>query len=518
LNPERVFLNFGPYAVAPSVTGMDLETQFRGFCHRGLRRTPVVDADFWQIFLVDARLRCRCNFDPIDFHDNLFWHWLKTSKYNQNQRAELVLTEHEYPDLDSPPWNAFVHSCFTKLEATDTGRDGAIEKHGRAIYGCSPWIKSQVSPVVHYCEQLVFKSIDKDQGFTPFIKLIPDRLRPSFIRQHLTLPYVYVTDHTAFEAHIHNRASSLECELFDHLTRNMPNRRKFMKVIRKLLCGKKIAKFNEFKVKFKGGRMSGDPSTSLGNGYINWQLICFLAKCFNVDCQKIVEGDDGVFCTSEPINLKIANEIFALLGFTIKISEAHDVETAGFISNYLTEDDYIIRDPVEPMCRNWSFLNGSGDSLKSLLRAKGLSMKYMYIGCPILGVFAQRMIDLTEGHVARFDSRSSYRDHHVLEHIRQFGEESLAKEPLRILPSARMQMWSLFGYDESLQLQMESDLSRAGFGYFKFDWDWIFPTAWCNYHDQYSLDRVAGQTRDVTTTYHNNYELLPDILNELRLR
>jgi hypothetical protein len=267
-------------------------------------------------------------------------------------------------------------------------------------------------------------------------------------------------------------------------------------LLRFLLTGVKVAKFKWFKTTFEGGRMSGDPNTSLGNGLINMLLVKFYAYKRGLDLRAVFEGDDGLINVRKGrIHPAHAQDFFSQLGFTLKIAPASVLGEGGFCSSYFTAASLKpLRDPIEAMCRTWSFVIGTRRTALQLLRAKGYSLMYMCGDCPILGTYAKRILDLTKGHKPKFDhgGKGEWKERHVIEEIARHGTKRLDDHIPVIHPDDRVLVWKLFGIDIPLQLAMERDISSLPLGRFHAYWDWIFPESWKNYRWDYELVLYKG--------------------------
>ena len=82
--------------------------------------------------------------------------------------------------------------------------------------------------------------------------------------------------------------------------------------------------------KAKGSRMSGDVDTSLGNSLINYAIIKEVLYQLGIEGDAIVNGDDSIIFTNEPIPQDKAKKIFQTLNQETKIqvtqTNIHKVE------------------------------------------------------------------------------------------------------------------------------------------------------------------------------------------------
>jgi hypothetical protein len=148
-------------------------------------------------------------------------------------------------------------------------------------------------------------------------------------------------------------------------------------------------------------RMSGEMNTSLGNGFTNLMLALFVAHENGFELDGYVEGDDGLFAT----NGELTTEMYAGLGFDIKIEEVRDPCEASFCGLIFSDGGQIIRDPkrfLQTFGWTSSFINAGPKIMNELLRAKALSACYETPQCPIVGSLARRALDKTSGYAPRF--------------------------------------------------------------------------------------------------------------------
>lgn len=151
-----------------------------------------------------------------------------------------------------------------------------------------------------------------------------------------------------------------------------------------------------------GRRMSGDMNTSLGNGFTNWMLARFIIEeQQGKRLYGFVEGDDGLFVTDGVLT----KEMYARLGFTIKIDTFDDPCVASFCGLVFSSAGEIIRDSVKfLMGAGWtsSFVHAGERVMDALLMAKCLSVLCETPNCPIVGAWAEEGIRRSHGVAPRW--------------------------------------------------------------------------------------------------------------------
>jgi hypothetical protein len=210
-------------------------------------------------------------------------------------------------------------------------------------------------------------------------------------------PY-YETDYTAYESHFTGDVMKLlEFKLYDYMTQHLPGHNDFMRM-NFAVVGKpnKIASRNVyFEVE---ARMSGEMSTSLGNGFSNLMTMLFVAEssgCKNI--RGVVEGDDGLFSFEGPVPTQ---EDFAKLGFTIKLDCHQFIGDCSFCGLVFDEvERVVVTDPIKVLANfGWTtrqYLHASDRKLRILLRCKAMSLLAQYPGAPIIQEIASYAIRMT---------------------------------------------------------------------------------------------------------------------------
>lgn len=208
----------------------------------------------------------------------------------------------------------------------------------------------------------------------------------------------YETDYTAYESHFDMMAMRiLEFNLYEHMTRLIPNSSEFMRMNFGVLGADNhiVSKNMKFNVQ---ARMSGEMSTSLGNGYSNLMTMLFAAHLKGcADVKGVVEGDDGLFTMEgEPPT----TQDFADLGFTIKLERHELINECSFCGLVFDEiDQRVVTDPRKVLLATpWTsrrYLGASEKTLRVLLRCKSLSLLSQYPGTPIIQSLALYGLRLT---------------------------------------------------------------------------------------------------------------------------
>jgi hypothetical protein len=157
--------------------------------------------------------------------------------------------------------------------------------------------------------------------------------------------------------------------------------------------------------------MSGENTTSLGNGFTNLMVILFIARENNFkEVRAIFEGDD---CLMSYVGKKIDMNIYNQLGFVVKPDYYQFFNTASFCGQVFDLDTFtVIADPMKYIMNlAWVSMRYSHcpDYIKrGLLRSRALSLLYQYPGCPIIQAMSLCYLRLTEGYRAVIEKLDLY--------------------------------------------------------------------------------------------------------------
>jgi hypothetical protein len=374
-------------AVAPCQPDpRDDENHVWSLLGRMLRKVPVsnptVMDDMFEF--VDEYCRshlCRCH--PTPFYD-----WLASRPYDSARKVDLVA---EFLKLGGPQGTFnFVKNlkvkAFIKMEAYP-----AITKAPRAILPRSDEIKVILGPMVHALEDIIFNLRD-DEGFKYFIKFVPVEQRPLYcerVNRGMLNMYQYVTDMTAMEGS-HKNECGLTCwKLWSTAYTDYPEIRTIC--ARLNLPNEIVLGMLYCCVYMK--LMTAEMQTSLFNGCTNLFNILHIVHMHKGRCIVHVEGDDGIIMSSERLD---ASD-FEAHGLKVKLVQPNDPRLTSFCGMFFVQG-WNMRNPAPvliDLAWSGSFMGANREILAGLQRSKALSLLAEVPQCPIIGVAARRIIELT---------------------------------------------------------------------------------------------------------------------------
>jgi hypothetical protein len=372
-----------------------------GACKRFGTLPPEPDPEWLTEFSEFVAKWMRDNLHPLDpTCDTSFERWIAHTNYPEWRREELRIVQSEMGDEFDPKW--------AKVKSFGKDETYPEYKHERAINARVDEFKCYSGPWIKLIEEIVYEN-------RHFIKHVPVAQRPARIAELQMDGLSYVaTDYTAFES-LFTPAIMEACEfqLYKYMTRHVPGGPQWAANYCATLGGKNTCHFKNFTVELVGTRMSGEMSTSLGNGFGN--LMFMLFTCQKVSrlreltgtCAKrehecrvydgVVEGDDGLFAVT---GVPPSAADFAKLGLIIKLEVHADLSSAGFCSMYSDPVERInLVNPLEVVATaGWTsfrYARAKDSVLKRLLRCKALSMAHQYPGCPVVSAFAFHLLKMT---------------------------------------------------------------------------------------------------------------------------
>jgi hypothetical protein len=320
--------------------------------------------------------------------------WLDNTHYSGPRKKQLIQLRLEMPDnpTERQLMKAAFNKCFVKPEGY------LLYKPGRGIMSRSDFIKCWIGPLIKKCENMVY-------DMPEFIKHVKCHDRSAFVRDHMQRAgCVYAeTDYTSFEGAMRDKIMNC-CEFtcLRWLCRLNSRALERLRIFENICTGVNVMRYTDITARIKARRMSGEMTTSFGNGWTNMMLATFVLRDVAPNAPILVEGDDGIVTLDPALKEHFTKEAFAKLGFTIKIEWHEDISETGFCGIVCEPNDgVIITDPISAMASlGWcsgAALRANDHNLGALLRAKSLSLAYQYPGCPILLAMARLGIRVAHG-------------------------------------------------------------------------------------------------------------------------
>jgi hypothetical protein len=333
-------------------------------------------------------------------------------------------------------------------------------KFPRIISAREDEFKTLVGPFFHAVEELVF-------GLPYFIKHIPVQKRPDYITSFFqggeSGQDLGSNDFSSFESLIYGQLQDCcELELYRYLGRELDPG--FIAFICQTIGGRQLHYNRRGWKAFCRGRQSGDMCTSVGNGWVNFCVMSFVAAKagwvrWGEPIHGLFEGDDSVFrCRTGPES----DALLKGLGMRAKLASGVQPGEMGFLSNYWGPDHVPMADPRRYLHRfNYVLYKESNERVRmELLKAKSLSLAFEYAGCPILRSLAIAGLKLSGTHRPRFAHSDRYWASTVWGDLAtcSMSEELRARLEAPIPEERRLKFWQFFGVNAETQRIIEESI------------------------------------------------------------
>lgn len=439
-------VSLGPHLKAAALPIADSQhgpTIFQGAMHRVFRDNDLIVAPVLVRLRAFVKQWLDTNLDPIQSGtclDEL--EWLARTKYSKGRKGQIIeALDENFRFVGERTWHCEGHGKRECLTAYKTCR---------AIISRSDKAKAFFGPAIKTIEGVVYSRIKA------FIKHVPCKDRPEYLLRMFGISKdIHETDYTSFEGSFQPLILEVECMLYEHMLMWYPTLAGLMKAA---FMGKNVCKFKTFTVHIFGKRMSGEMSTSLGNGFMNLMLSLFMGA----DPERIVvEGDDALYCGQN-----IDATIPAQLGFRLKLERRESVLTSKFCGLMLSDDLISMTDPRKVLAGfGWThspLMQGGPSVLRQLLRAKSLSLMYEHPRCPILYMLSRRFKTLTSDVVPRW--QSGWYEQHLQSEIADNMDWAETQNSMGPSDCSRFAFAECFGIPVDMQLRIEDYLSSAPVG------------------------------------------------------
>lgn len=361
--------------------------------------------------------------------------------------------------------------------------------------------KAFMGPLIKYVEHLIY-------DHPAFVKKIPVTQRAKYIQFILDAvgQISMGTDYSSFEAMFHRAVMlATSIKLYRFLFAHLPNAEAILYILETVLAGDNIIFCKWFRIIIEACRMSGEMDTSLANGLCNLIFLCFIMVLIREEelqdefirresfgnyekrLRCVVEGDDGAFACGGRLPTR---DDFARLGFVVTDDHSGDPLHLAFCGIRATEDYTNIKD-IKKVLTQFAFLpreyaHAKTHMLKTLYRAKALSLLVEAKNCPVLHNFARAMCRLTRAQHNRvrkcihrlFDS---YHRDVAYQGLELYGKD--VPDP-DIAPETRLRCEEWFGMSVAEQLRLEAHFDSC-------TWETIgdsgmeFPPLWRLYHHDF---------------------------------
>lgn len=392
--------------------------------------------------------------------DILFDEWLNHGNYNGQRKNQIrkALCLYKQSGIDK---HFYENKSFIKQEFYEE------PKHVRHINSRSDMFKSLIGPCIHEIEKQIFKN-------KHFIKHLPIDELPSKIKNIvMNHPWILETDYSSFESGFNPEyVDNVECNLWRYTLQNNPDLLNYVLgcyYTTTTINGKQIytvrrERCSSYNYTYfaTGCRMSGEMWTSLANGFSNLMNMKYLCKKYNLKCDGIVEGDDGLFGLDSKI---IQAKDFENFGFKIKMYYTQDLHETRFCGNLfdLVNEQLIISPETitrSAWCCGGKYLYFNTKNKHELIRAKAMSLYCLGKFTPIAQSLSLAILRILGPGQFRIEESKKY----WLREKYNITEKTLDKTifvPLEISNENRMIFNKIYGLDINFQLSLEKHYNES---------------------------------------------------------
>lgn len=455
---------------------------------RMFKQTPVPNKAFLEGFseYVQRQLQSITPLSDEDIQPVL--DWIETRNRPGSWKRML---KRRYAECDNDIRNLTADEIFeVKMHVKDESYPEP--KYPRGIFARQNANKIVFGPLTSAIEKIIY-----DDPF--FIKKIPVKERAKYIRDRLRgFAYNVCSDFSSYEGSF-SREFMLICELalFLYMISGLSSE------LRGYYGDLLVAIYNERRkvsavgcfMTFIGRRLSGEMWTSLMNGFSNkmqWGYLCELRGVPFVGC---VEGDDGIFGFNSFESIPTSKD-FEAFGFNCKIEVHTEYKLASFCGIVYDEPSGInICDPRQFLADiawlpyKYRFFRRS--KVLSLVRARVLSYKHQYPGCPIIEMACRKLMAMTSGLCMKwvFEKSGFFNAYDEEVFLSALSDADLRLE-VPVSDGARSIMYEAFGILPSVQLELEGffqNLTSLDFTYPPHLISAVFDEWWTDYAHRFSV-------------------------------
>lgn len=375
--------------------------------------------------------------------DFTYKHWIENSDYNP---AKILKYDKAYERV-----NQNLRESSHCIQVKSFLKDEFYEefKHARTINARDDWFKVKCGPIFHAIEKALF-------GRYEFVKYIPTKERGQHMRTILEqFKYYAETDFKSFEScFVLEIMEACEFQLYDYMLGENPLELAQMEFFKTVLSGHNVLKFKGFSMWINAVRMSGEMTTSLGNGFTNLMLQKFYAYKHGLVSSGVIEGDDGAFgyMSPPPDPARFFNNLGFTLTFGIK-TKLHNVQFCGITCS--DENTHMIdfRKPllthcwIKPVYKSSKYMK-----LMSILKGKCLSLYDRVPGCPVVSKFNYWVFKKCGNVQCQIEASATDYEKRIFSKINKRTD----CVPLNISQEVRLQYWDNYKISPDEQIELES--------------------------------------------------------------
>lgn len=332
---------------------------------------------------------------------------------------------------------------------------------GRAISARSPRYNVEVGRRLLPLEPRVYKAIDSVWGAPTIMKGYTPERRAAVVLghwSHFRDPVAVGLDFSKFDQHISRAALQYEHGVYLHAYGGERFLQMLLSWQLETTC---YANVEDGRVKYsvRGGRMSGDMNTAMGNCILSAALLWAYCHEGGFDVRAVVDGDDSVaFMERSTLDgfLSGITHWMARRGFRLVMEDpVYCINHVEFCQSRFVgvQPPTMVRNPLKAICQDHAWIEDRSISHAEVLAATGLGGLSLYGNIPVLGAYYDMLARTTvpsKRTLGRLDFRSSW--------LRDATFGGVYAEPSE---HARYQFWLTFGISPGEQRAHEANFRNT---------------------------------------------------------
>lgn len=388
---------------------------------------------------------------------------------NRMPRGLLPVTHRvfceKYCGLRRKRYETAAHNVARKGRGIVNGKVSAFLKAEKNVGSAAPRVISPRSPeylletgcYIEPLEKRLYKSVAEEVGHECIMKGFNLGDRARVVTSHwesFERPVAIGLDASKFDQHVSKQALRYEHRFYT----NAYHEDKWLGELLKMQLDNEVqARLDDGIVNYKskGGRMSGDMNTALGNCMLSAAMLYEWARIAGVKIKAVIDGDDCVAFMESQDEQKFLDglrEWYMERGFRMKIeATAFEMEAVEFCQCHpvkLSSGWMLVRNPVKAITQDHVWIEKGGITHSEVLAATGEGGVALYGNVPVLGAY-YRMLRGT-GKLSRAAVREMKTSRSWLRHLK--GEDH---GHLEVNDEARVSFWCAFGITPCHQVMME---------------------------------------------------------------
>lgn len=293
------------------------------------------------------------------------------------------------------------------------------DKAGRLISARSPRYNLEVGRYLLPAEPLVYKAIDGVWGSATIMKGYTPERRAAVVDGHweaFQQPCAVGMDFSKYDQHISRDALQYEHGVYLSMYGGDSHLQRLLSWQLDTTCYANV-RDGKVRYKVKGGRMSGDMNTAMGNCVITAALIHAYSAEMGITTRAMVDGDDSVVFMEQADLARFSSGIVRWMetrGFILVVeAPAFDKSQIEFCQcKYVAlEPPIMVRNPYKAITQDHAWIEDRSITWQEVLAATGLGGLSLYGHVPVLGAYYDmlaRTTAPTRRTLQRLDFRSSW--------------------------------------------------------------------------------------------------------------